>query len=199
MRRFHIAPDLPYTYPITIEHIFVSPGHNYFGRPKDGPGDYPTFEVDKVEARAGKGLVGDRHFATPAHYDAQVTFVAAEVFDLLRAAHGDSLSPVLMRRNVVVRGVPLNQLIGRTFSIETGEGQQRTTIRFEGRSHCAPCAWMDAMIAPGAQTMLRGRGGLRARILDDGVLGRGPALLAADLPLDLDRLLNPIQRPRLPD
>lgn len=34
--------DATYRYPVRLEHIFISPGHNYFGKPKDGPGSYPT-------------------------------------------------------------------------------------------------------------------------------------------------------------
>ena len=68
----------------TIHHIFVSPGHNYFGRPKDGPGDHPTHDAATADLRAGKGILGDRYFGVPAHYEAQITFVALEVFDIGR-------------------------------------------------------------------------------------------------------------------
>ena len=73
-----------YTYPVTIHHIFISPGHNYFGRPKEGPGSHATVDVAEVEAVAAQGLIGDRYFGVAAHYDAQVTFVAWEVFQALR-------------------------------------------------------------------------------------------------------------------
>jgi MOSC domain-containing protein YiiM len=182
-------------YPVNIHHIFISPGHNYFGRPKDGPGDYPTQDVEQVEARARLGLVGDRYFGVKAHFDAQITFVAWEVFTVVQAELGLSgLSPSLMRRNVVIEGVPLNQLIEREFALDFGD--QR--IRFLGVRHCAPCAWMDAMIGPGAWTLLKGRGGLRARVLNDGVLRRGPALLQTEASLDLAAITETIAYPRLP-
>lgn len=188
-------PDAPYCYPVRIEHLFISPGHNYFGKPKDGPGNYPTHDVAEVAAEAGLGLVGDRYFGAPAHYHAQVTFIAAEVMDALRAhlARPD-LSPILTRRNIVLRGIPLNQLLGRTFTLDDGRGG----VEFMGASPCNPCAWMDAAIAPGAHQFLRGRGGLRARILSDGLLRRGDALLYTDAALDLDQVLEPLHRPRLP-
>ncbi len=129
-----------YEYPVTIHHIFISPGHNYFGRPKDGPGDHATVDVAEVEAVAGQGLAGDRYFGVAAHYDAQVTFVAWEVFQTLKAEHGrDDWSPILMRRNIVIEGVPLNQLIGQPFTLDFGDHQ----VEFLGAKHCAPCAWMD--------------------------------------------------------
>jgi len=182
-------------YPVTIHHIFLSPGHNYFGRPKDGPGEHRTLDVDRVEAVAGQGLVGDRYFGVPAHYDAQITFVAFEVFSALRAEFGrGDWSPVLMRRNVVIEGVPLNQLIGQPFTLDFGDH----TVEFLGAKHCAPCAWMDAVLAPGAQQFLRGRGGLRARIVTSGTITRGAAVLRTTAPLQLTDVLAPLARPRLP-
>lgn len=184
-----------YTYPVLLHHIFISPGHNYFGRPKEGPGAHATRDVDEVLARAGLGLSGDRYFGVAAHYNAQITFVAAEVFAAVLAELGqDGLSPVLMRRNVVIEGAPLNQLIGREFTLDCG-GE---VVTFLGASHCAPCAWMDAQIGPGARKALAGRGGLRARILSDGTIRRGPAILRTASPLDLSAITAPVARPRLP-
>lgn len=182
-------------YPVTIHHIFISPGHNYFGRPKDGPGGHATLDVAEVEAVAGQGLAGDRYFGVAAHYDAQVTFVGWEVFQALQAEFGrDDWSPILMRRNIVIEGVPLNQLIGQPFALDFGDHQ----VEFLGAKHCAPCAWMDAMLAPGAQKFLRGRGGLRARIVTSGSIRRGAAVLHTALHLEEAEILSPLARPRLP-
>jgi hypothetical protein len=51
---------------------------------------------------------------------------------------------------------------------------------FAGISEAKPCHWMDAVVAPGAEKWLRGRGGLRAKILTDGALHCGPAAFVAD-------------------
>jgi MOSC domain-containing protein YiiM len=191
---------MSHRYSITLEHIYISPGHNYFGKPKDGPGDHPTPDVEQVEARTGLGLVGDRYFGVPAHYEAQVTFFAAEVFDALLAEFAlKDLEPVLTRRNIVTRGVNLNQLIGHEFTITSGDQQNgEQSVRFIGTKPCSPCAWMDASFAIGAHAFLRGRGGLRARILTTGYLRRGPALLTTEESLDLSTLTDRIARPRLP-
>lgn len=182
-------------YPVTIRHIFISAGHNYLGRPKDGPDHHLTQDVEEVEAHARLGLVGDRYYGVQAHFDAQVTFVAWEVFNVVTNELGlQELSPALMRRNVVIEGVPLNQLIEREFSLVFGDA----SVRFLGVRHCAPCAWMDAMIGPGAWALLKGRGGLRARILSNGVLRRGPALLHTDAALDRAAITRPLTYPRLP-
>jgi MOSC domain-containing protein YiiM len=186
---------MSYSYPITIEHIYISSGHNYFGKPKDGPGLHPTTDVEEVEVRAGRGLVGDRYYGVPAHYEAQVTFFAAEVFDALLAEFGrDDLTPILTRRNIVTRGANLNQLIGQEFSLDTGSGP----VKLLGTKPCSPCAWMDTMLGAGAHAFLRGRGGLRARFLTNGMLRRGPATLTTEKWLDVTTLSEPIARPRLP-
>jgi MOSC domain-containing protein YiiM len=66
------------------------------------------------------------------------------------------------RRNVIARGVDLSELIGQDFEIQG--------TRFHGTEECRPCYWMDRAIAPGAHEFLKGRGGLRAKILCDGKL-----------------------------
>ena len=184
-----------HTYPITIRHIFISPGHNYFGRPKDGPGDAPTHDVAQVEARAGLGLVGDRYYAVAAHFEAQATFIAAEVFRaVVDEFNLTGASPALMRRNIVTEGINLNQLLGHEFELEFEHG----AVRFAGTKPCSPCGWMDAALAPGAWRFLKGRGGLRARVLSDGIVRKGPAILRTAALLDNERITEPLPRPPLP-
>lgn len=180
-----------YAYPIAIRHLFISPGHNYFGHPKGQPGAHPTFDVDEVAVRAGHGLIGDRFFGKGERFDGHVTFFAWEVFALLRAElSAPATLPESLRRNVIVEGVALNSLIGHEFAIDG--------VRFRGAKHCAPCRWMEDQLAPGALRFLRGRGGLRAQALSDGVLRRGPATLTADLILDPMTVTEPLPTPRLP-
>ena len=184
-----------YTYPIHLHHIFISPGHNYFGRPKEGPGTHATLDVATVDAVTGKGLQGDRYFGVAAHFNAQVTLIALEVWAALLAEFGlAGLSPSLTRRNIVLAGVPLNPLIGQEFAIEAN-GQQ---VLLLGAKACSPCAWMDVMIAPGAHKFLRGRGGLRARIVQGNQLQAGPAQLHTTIALDLATISAPLALPRLP-
>jgi MOSC domain-containing protein YiiM len=182
---------------VVIRHLLVSPGRNYFGHApeSDTPGDAPTFDLEQVRADAGKGLVGDRNYGARGNLDGQVSFLSADVFDLLRAHVGNpALSPLPARRNIVIAGAPLNQLIGQEFALDFGTH----VVRFAGRKHCAPCGWMDRMVAPGALAFLRGRGGLRARVLEGGLLRRGPAQLLTDFRLDLATLTEPLPLPRLP-
>ncbi|HKW30640.1 MAG TPA: molybdenum cofactor biosysynthesis protein, partial [Verrucomicrobiae bacterium] len=82
--------------------------------------------------------------------------------DLCRNLGVDGKTPGVTRRNVITRGVDLNSLVGEKFTLQG--------VTFEGVSECSPCHWMDQAIAPGAEAALHGRGGLRAKILTDGLL-----------------------------
>ncbi len=155
---------------IRVEHLFLSPGHNYFGHhglPADG---HPMLAVPEVECVAGRGLRGDRFFDYKPDYKGQITFFAGEVHDELCATLRDPLfdadlpppPPSVYRRNVVTRGIDLNSLIGREFTVQG--------VTFLGAAECSPCYWMNSAFGPGAEAALKGRGGLRAKILTDGIL-----------------------------
>jgi MOSC domain-containing protein YiiM len=151
---------------IQVERIFISPGHNFFGHNDQPAGTHPTIEVGEVECVAGKGLAGDRFFNFKENYKGQITFFAAEVFDDVCRQLGVSGKPAgVTRRNVITRGADLNALVGKKFRIQD--------VEFEGACECSPCHWMDEAIAPGAESALQGRGGLRARILSGGRLRAG--------------------------
>ena len=125
--------------------------------------------------------MGDRYFGTR-FASASVTIIAAEGIEQLeRDLAGDCLfpafdtpfDPVLARRNIVTRGIDVDELVGTTFTLDAGHGP----VRFRSRTAASPCGWMNEFYAPGAHRSLRGRGGIRCEPLDDGLLSRGPALL----------------------
>jgi MOSC domain-containing protein YiiM len=146
-----------------ICHLFISPGHNFVGHHGREPDTYPMIETSEMECVAGRGIRGDRYLDFKDDYKGQITFFSLEVFDeLCIAMQIEPRSPSVARRNVITRGVDLNDLIGQEFEVQG--------VRFFGTEECRPCYWMDGAFAPGAQGFLRGRGGLRARILTDGVL-----------------------------
>jgi Uncharacterized protein conserved in bacteria len=152
---------------IRVEHLFLSPGHNFFGHHGKPPSEHPILSVPEVECVAGRGLRGDRFFDYKPDYKGQITFFAAEVHDelcatLLPAPRASLPPPSVYRRNVITRGVDLDTLIGVEFEIQG--------VRFLGTAECSPCYWMDQAFAPGAEAALKGRGGLRAKILTDGLL-----------------------------
>jgi MOSC domain-containing protein YiiM len=182
---------MTHTYPITIHHLYISPGHNYFTHAYSMPGDHPTLDLAQVTVQAGQGIVGDRFYGRGPEFDGHVTFFAWEVFqELQRTVGAEVRSPAALRRNVIIEGVPLNQLIGQEFTIDG--------VRFYGNKHCAPCHWMDVAVAAGALQLLKGRGGLRAQVLDGGTLHRGPARLTTRHHLDLATISARRPRPNLP-
>jgi MOSC domain-containing protein YiiM len=145
-----------------IGHLFISPGHNFFGHHGREPDDHPMREVASVQCVAGRGLVGDRYYDFKADYKGQVTFFSLEVYEDLCRRFNHRPPPSVFRRNVLVEGIDLNARIGHTFELQG--------VRFEGVEECRPCYWMNRAFGPGAEAALQGRGGLRARILSDGVL-----------------------------
>ncbi len=182
---------MSYIYPITIHHLYISAGHNYFGHKGDVPGTHPTHDVDIVEVKAGAGLVGDRFYGRGAGFDGHLTFFAWEVYRLLIEDGGLLIAtPAAFRRNVILEGVPLNGLIGAEFAIDG--------VHLRGTKHCSPCRWMDRGAAEGALQLLKGRGGLRAQALRDGYLRRGAATLVTERELDLSAIVQPLPRPKLP-
>ncbi|MDG1855633.1 MAG: molybdenum cofactor biosysynthesis protein [Verrucomicrobiota bacterium] len=146
-----------------IEHIFISEGHNYIGHHGKPPGCNQIIEVKKIECVAGRGLTGDRFFDHKENYKGQITFFEMEIYEkLCNELNESGKVPSDFRRNVLTRGVDLNQWIGKQFSLQG--------IKFEGVEECRPCYWMNQSFGPGAELALRNQGGLRARILSTGSL-----------------------------
>jgi MOSC domain-containing protein YiiM len=157
---------------VEICHLYISRGHNFVGHHGREPDDYPMIEVATIECVAGRGIRGDRYFDFKDDYKGQITFFSLNIFDELCGALGvQDRSPDLVRRNVITRDVDLNELIGQDFEVQG--------VRFHGTQECRPCYWMDRAVAPGAEEFLKGRGGLRARILSDGQLRSTAAVIAA--------------------
>ena len=179
--------DLPFRTDVEIALLLVSRRHRYEGRPADGalpvrPSD-PDELRDRVELRAGLGIVGDRYFGSRAHVHASVTLIALESLEAVGEALDVSVDPVATRRNVFLRGADVEALRGEPFSLESpGAGGP---VRFRGYRAANPCAWMDHEVAPGAFRAMRGRGGVRCDPESDGVLALGPAVLRTARPVPL--------------
>lgn len=155
-----------------VEHIYLSPGHNYFGHHGQPSGSAPVIEVEEAVLVAGKGIEGDRFFGYKENYKGQITFFSQEVYDSLCAQFQVwDRGPEVFRRNVILSGVDLNTLIGVEFTIQG--------LRFLGTSECTPCYWMDEAFHAGAEESLKGRGGLRAKILTGGKLRRDSATISS--------------------
>lgn len=132
--------------------------------------------VETARAVTGRGLEGDRYFglqrALPgaAVDEREVTLIEAEAIEALARDHGLALAPAAARRNLVTRGVALNHLVGATFTI--GE------VTLAGQRLCEPCTRLARTTSREVMRALVHRGGLRARIVDGGVLRVGDAIVA---------------------
>jgi MOSC domain-containing protein YiiM len=151
---------------IRVCHLFTSPGHNFVGHHGGPPGEHAVVESDEVECVVGRGIRGDRYFDFKENYKGQVTFFSLEVFDAMRRELNlPEARPALTRRNIFVSGTDLLSLVGQEFEIQG--------VRFHGVEECRPCYWMNQAFGnERAESWLKGRGGLRARILTGGVLRR---------------------------
>ncbi|MEO5714917.1 MAG: MOSC domain-containing protein [Luteolibacter sp.] len=159
------AALLPPDWQAGLVAIYISPGHDYWG--KHGEGRLPNgiTSPDQVECVAGMGLRGDRYFGYRPDYKGQATFFSSEIVDEVREHFKLPRLPAsVFRRNLIVRGVDLKQWMGKRFRFQG--------VEFEGCQECRPCRWMDRVIAPGGEDFLKGnfRGGLRAKIVGSGIL-----------------------------
>jgi molybdopterin synthase catalytic subunit len=148
--------------------IWISEGNDFRGRHELGRLEHGIRGVSEVECVAGMGLRGDRYFGYKPDFKGQVTFFDADAVQAVRDRFSrPEISSSLFRRNLIVRGVDLAEWVGKRFRFQG--------VEFEASEECKPCYWMEEAVAPGAEEFLKAdfRGGLRARILSDGVLSVG--------------------------
>ena len=152
----------------------------------------PMLTVQQVNALAGRGLEGDRYFdhntrlsQNPARACA-ITLIEAEALEALEREHGVRLEPHESRRNIVTRGVALNELVGREFRV--GE------VVLRGLMLCEPCRHLEKLTG---KQLIRGlvhRGGLRAEIRRGGVIRVGDAVEVEAQPVP-SGTAGPLPRP----
>ena len=132
--------------------------------------------VPEVRVIPGKGLEGDRYFRGEGSFSKnpgggrEVTLVASEMLDVLRDEYGIALPAAETRRNLVTKGVSLNDLVGQVFQIGS--------VRLKGVRLAEPCSHLERLTQPGVIKGLVHRAGLRADILDEGVLRVGDEIVA---------------------
>ena len=188
--------DGPETFDAVQAGFIISPADVALWRPAETPAprrtghidaiaiapaaEAPMVLVDRAVARARRGLEGDRYFdqrgtfSNPNGVGYDLTLIEAEVLDTLELPSGP-LAPEQARRNLVTRGIDLNALVGREFTIGA--------VRCLGRRLCEPCAHLERLTAkegrPGILRALVHKGGLRADILSDGEVRPGDEITAA--------------------
>lgn len=148
-----------------VEAIFIS-----------GKKAVPLTSVDRVLAIAGAGLQGDRYGVksgtlskkSATESGRQITLIEAEAIERLEREHGIRLGPGESRRNVVTRGIELNDLVGKKFRVGP--------VECIGIMLCDPCGHLEKLTQKGVKKGLHNAGGLRADILTGGELAVGDSI-----------------------
>jgi MOSC domain-containing protein YiiM len=134
-------------------------------------------QLDEARAVAGQGLEGDRYFSKQGSFSKnegagrEITLIESEAIDALERDYDVKLAYGDARRNIVTRGVALNHLVGKEFSV--GE------VRVRGVRLSEPCNHLAGLTEEKVRPGLVHRGGLRADILNDGVIRVGDAVREA--------------------
>ena len=148
----------------TLNGIFVA----------DGAGT-PMRALDRAELVAGRGIRGDRYFTETGTFSPkakkpsqEVTLVEAEEVEAFNAATGGALRPEELRRNLVTRGVRLNDFVGVEFTVGS--------VVLKGIRLCEPCDYLAGLTSAAVRQTFVHRAGLRAAIVAGGVACVGDAI-----------------------
>ena len=126
----------------------------------------PTVSVPEVHVVPGMGIVGDRYYlprtspTSGSKPGKELTLVAIEAIEDMQNQDGIRITPAETRRNIITRGVSLNDLVGRDFFI--GE------IKLRGVRLCNPCQYLADRTDPRVLSSMAQRGGLRAEVITEG-------------------------------
>jgi MOSC domain-containing protein YiiM len=132
----------------------------------------PMVEVPEAQLTAGRGIEGDRYFIRCGTYSAtpgtgrEVTLIEAEALEAAARDYRLSIPAAQTRRNLLVRGLYLNHLVGHELSVGG--------VRLRGVRLCEPCGHFEKLCGiAGARVAFVHRGGLRCAIVEGGVIRRG--------------------------
>ncbi len=123
-------------------------------------------EVESIDVIANKGVIGDRHFDEYNDPYCQLSLIESENIDYYNFKYGLNIPYINFRRNIVTRGVRLNDLVGKKFIIGR--------VEVEGIDLCRPCKHLTEMLFQDniLKEFLR-RGGLRCQILSSSKISIG--------------------------
>lgn len=153
----------------------------------------PMQSVQRVRAAPG-GLDGDRYYTGEGYYSpldvCEVTFISGADVDAIRETTGIDLSDGRHRRNVVLRGVDLDDLLEARFRV--GEAV------FAGTRRRPPCKHVEVVAGEdGVMRALRGKGGICADVVEGGEVTVGDEVeVVADLSFDGEGLADAMRARR---
>jgi MOSC domain-containing protein YiiM len=138
----------------------------------------PMRSVEDAQLISGQGIVGDRYFAgtgrfSPAVQDPfhEVTLIEIEQITQFNTAYGLTLGPEDLRRNLITEGVDLNALVGSEFNVGSAV--------LKGLKLCEPCKYLAGMTHKDVLGGLLHRAGLRAGIVQGGLVRARDAVYSA--------------------
>ena len=126
-------------------------------------------EVESIEVLANKGVVGDRHFDNYNDPYCQLSLIEAENIDEYNLKFGLNIPYLDFRRNIITKGIKLNDLVGKKLSIGN--------VEVEGIDLCRPCRHLTEMLDQEniLKEFLR-KGGLRCQILSSSKIKVGDVI-----------------------
>ena len=123
-------------------------------------------EVASIEVLANKGVIGDRHFKDFNDPYCQLSLIESENIDYYNLKYGLNIPYVNFRRNIVTKGVRLNELVGKKLQIGN--------VELEGVDLCRPCRHLTEVLNQNniLKEFIR-KGGLRCQILSSSKINIG--------------------------
>tara|TARA_B100000900_G_scaffold157754_1_gene134053 strand:- start:44 stop:490 length:447 start_codon:yes stop_codon:yes gene_type:complete len=115
-------------------------------------------EVNSINVIANQGIIGDRHFKEFNDPFNQLSLIESENIDYYNFKYGLDIPYIDFRRNIITKGIKLNDLVGKKFEIGK--------VKLEGIDLCRPCRHLSEVLNQDniIKEFLR-RGGLRCQIL----------------------------------
>ena len=128
--------------------------------------DENTFYVNQAILEKGKGIVNDRYYGNFKEKKEQVTLINLEEINNFNNKNKLNINAKDFRRNIIVSGVNLNELINKKIKIN------KVTLKIH--EICQPCKYLqDRLKIPGLVKMLVNKSGVRAEILNSGSISVG--------------------------
>lgn len=118
----------------------------------------PIKEVNSIEVLANKGIIGDRHFHEFNDPYNQLSLIESENIDDYNIRFGLNIPYIDFRRNVITKGIRLNDLIGKKLKVGS--------VELDAIDLCRPCRHLTEMLNQKnvLKEFLR-KGGIRCQIL----------------------------------
>ena len=118
----------------------------------------PINEVSSINVLANKGVVGDRHFKEFNDPYNQLTLIESENIDYYNTKYSLNIPYVDFRRNIITKGIKLNDLVGKKILVGN--------VELEGIDLCRPCKHLSEVL--GQENIIKEflrKGGIRCQIL----------------------------------